>query len=62
MANAKKIGGPQRPADSLAFGPKSGPYIQLFSSKVAPQLRQVTVILPFPLGTPSCCPQLGHLK
>ena len=35
---------------------------QLFSSKEAPQPRQVTVILPLPRGTRSCWPQLGHLK
>ena len=35
---------------------------QLFSWKLAPQPRQVTVILPFPRGTRRCWPQLGHLK
>ena len=41
--------------------PVSGGF-QLFSSKLTPQLRQVTVIFPLPRGTRSCCPQLGHLK
>ena len=36
--------------------------VQLFSWKLAPQPRQVTVILPLPRGTLSCWPQLGHLK
>ena len=35
---------------------------QLRSSKLAPQLRQLTVIFPFPRGTRRYCPQLGHLK
>ncbi len=35
---------------------------QVVSRKLAPQERQVTVILPFPFGTRSCWPQLGHLK
>ena len=36
--------------------------IQLFSWKLAPQERQVTVICPLPRGTRSRWPQLGHLK
>ena len=36
--------------------------IQLFSSKVAPQVRQWTVMRPLPRGTRICWPQLGHLK
>lgn len=35
---------------------------QLFSWKLAPQERQVTVIFPLPRGTRSCWLQLGHLK
>ena len=35
---------------------------QLFSSKVAPHWRQVTLIFPFPRGTRSFTPQEGHLK
>lgn len=35
---------------------------QLFSSKVIPQLRQVTWIRPLPLGTRICCLQLGQRK
>ena len=35
---------------------------QLFSSNVAPQERQWTVMRPFPRGTRICWPQLGHLK
>ena len=35
---------------------------QLFSWKLAPQERQVTVMVPLPRGTRSCWPQLGHLK
>ena len=35
---------------------------ELRSSKLAPQLRQLTVIFPFPRGTRRYCPQLGHLK
>ena len=41
---------------------RPGRFFQDFSSKLAPQLRQVTVIFPLPLGTRSCWPQLGHLK
>ena len=37
-------------------------WIQLRSSKLAPQLRQLTVIFPLPRGTRRYCPQLGHLK
>lgn len=35
---------------------------QVSSSKLAPQLRQVIWILPLPLGTRSCWPQLGQRK
>ena len=35
---------------------------QLFSSKLAPHWRQVTLIFPFPRGTRSFTPQEGHLK
>ena len=30
--------------------------------KIIGQLRQLTVIFPFPRGTRRYCPQLGHLK
>ncbi len=49
-------------------GPQAAPYQkkqyadQLFSWKLFPQFRQVTVILPLPRGTRSCCPQWGHRK
>ena len=36
--------------------------VQLFSSKLAPHWRQVTLIFPFPRGTRSFTPQEGHLK
>ena len=41
-------------------------YTQLLSARMdgelAPQERQVTVMVPLPRGTRSCWPQLGHLK
>ena len=42
--------------------PAGGRKTQLRSSKLAPQLRQLTVIFPLPRGTRRYCPQLGHLK
>ena len=53
VKGAERAGGVRRPVDAD---------VQLRSSKLAPQLRQLTVIFPFPRGTRRYWPQLGHRK